>query len=144
MMTAQAGNGADVPSTVYFHGLPILSDGTTGCSQWWYWSLDPEPTPGPWPKLALPGIELICECIDAASCMHCYLTTDIRYVTQQRDTWVYTPLSVRGGDACVLKQSASHCLVGRGGRPWTVRDSLLIYVLMRLEHHMGYRKQESD
>lgn len=44
---------------VFFHQLPLLASGEAP-SPWGYWSFDPEPTPGPWPVLELPGIELTC------------------------------------------------------------------------------------
>jgi len=42
---------------VYFHpfyeSVPHIDD-----HRWGYWSLDPEPCPGPWPDISLPGIKL--------------------------------------------------------------------------------------
>ncbi|KAH9949924.1 hypothetical protein B0H21DRAFT_725264 [Amylocystis lapponica] len=54
-----AGDFDEVPTDVFFYQLPLMQNGDPP-SPWGYWSLIPEPTPGPWPILTLPGIKINC------------------------------------------------------------------------------------
>ncbi|KAI0366154.1 hypothetical protein BV20DRAFT_1055891 [Pilatotrama ljubarskyi] len=56
---SRASTQGELPDHVYFHQLPLLATGEAP-SPWGYWSLDAEPTPGPWPAIELPGVELSC------------------------------------------------------------------------------------
>ncbi|OCH92087.1 hypothetical protein OBBRIDRAFT_791606 [Obba rivulosa] len=43
------------PAEIYFYQLPLMKNGRVP-TPWGYWSLDPDPTPGPWPLFAVPGV----------------------------------------------------------------------------------------
>ncbi|EMD39356.1 hypothetical protein CERSUDRAFT_72518 [Gelatoporia subvermispora B] len=43
------------PITLYFHRLSLMSHGKV-LSPFGYWSLDAEPSPGPWPDISIPGL----------------------------------------------------------------------------------------
>ncbi|EMD31496.1 hypothetical protein CERSUDRAFT_100352 [Gelatoporia subvermispora B] len=47
------------PIDVYFHfNIPQESLPRESREPWGYWSLEPEPSPGPWPKISMPGLSL--------------------------------------------------------------------------------------
>ncbi|EMD39355.1 hypothetical protein CERSUDRAFT_72517 [Gelatoporia subvermispora B] len=45
------------PVTLFFHRSPLLSYGEVP-SPFGYWSLDSEPSPGPWPDIPIPGLNI--------------------------------------------------------------------------------------
>ncbi|OCH86538.1 hypothetical protein OBBRIDRAFT_797087, partial [Obba rivulosa] len=49
--------GGNNPHDIYFHRLPPTEDGELP-TPFGYWSFDPDPTPGPWPEIPSPGIQL--------------------------------------------------------------------------------------
>ncbi|KAI0331816.1 hypothetical protein GY45DRAFT_546078 [Cubamyces sp. BRFM 1775] len=53
------GNILDRPERIYFHQLPLLASGEAP-SPWGYWSINADPTPGPWPSFEIPGVDLTC------------------------------------------------------------------------------------
>ncbi|EMD30888.1 hypothetical protein CERSUDRAFT_127709 [Gelatoporia subvermispora B] len=46
-----------LPAAVYFHWLPTMANGEMP-SPFGYWSLEEEASPGPWPNISIPGVEL--------------------------------------------------------------------------------------
>jgi len=58
--------GGSPVNEVYFHQLPLMANGKVP-SPFGYWSLDPDPVPGPWPEISLPGVRLTRR-IDMWSC----------------------------------------------------------------------------